>query len=184
MGARRVVISLLLGSAMLVSLVLSAAEAAEVPSSPLVAHLDHVLRGASRVRVTTRQARFVARDVRADSSGLHWSTLVDSGKLDSLSAHGTLAWSEVVGLERCARRARSAARRGAIWLGSLTALGVGVAAAAAGADINSAGAALFGGVLGAGVGAAVGGLVGATVPGWERVYPLEPRMSGAPLPRQ
>jgi hypothetical protein len=136
------------------------------------------------VRVTTRQARFVLRGVRADAGGLHWSTLVDRGTLDSLNAPGTLAWSEVVGLERFASRARSGAKRGAIWLGGLAALGVGLAAAADGADINSVGAAFFGGVLGAGVGAAVGGLVGATGPGWQRVYPLERTMSGGPLPVQ
>ena len=46
-----------------------------------------------------------------------------------------------------------------------------MAAAADGADINSLGAAFFGGVLGAGVGAAAGGLIGTTVPGWQQVYP-------------
>jgi hypothetical protein len=161
---------LLLALGVLASPVRLSAQAADVRPSPFV-ELDHELRGASRVRVTARGARFVVRDVRADSVGIHWSSLIDRGTLDSLSGPGTLAWSEVLGLERNARRGSSFAKRGAIWLGSIAALVVGVAAAADGADINSLGAAFFGGVLGAGVGAAAGGLIGTTVPGWQQVYP-------------
>lgn len=151
-----------------------ASVSASVPDrslSPRLRRVDHSLRGAPLVQVTTRRAQFVVRDVRVDASGVNWAIVVDRGTLDSLSAPGTLGWGEVVELDRSTYRGLSGAKTGAIWLGSLAALGVGVAAAVAGADINSLGAAFFGGVLGAGVGAAVGGVVGTPVRHWHQVYP-------------
>jgi hypothetical protein len=139
--------------------------------SPRLERADRSLRSASFVRLTTRRAQFVVRDVRVDALGVNWARVVDRGTLDSLSAPGTLAWGEVVELDRSTYRGLSGAKTGAIWLGSCAALGVGMAAAVAGADINSLGAAFFGGVFGAGVGAAVGGVIGTPVRHWQQVYP-------------
>lgn len=139
--------------------------------SPLLERVDRSLRSAPLVQVTTRRAHFVVRDVRVDALGVHWATVVDRGTLDSLSAPGTLIWGEVVELDRSTYRGLSGAKTGAIWLGGCAALGVGVAAAAAGADINSLGAAFFGGLLGAGAGALVGGVIGTPVRHWQQVYP-------------
>lgn len=133
--------------------------------------VDRSLGSASQVRVTTLRAQFIVRDVRVDAVGVNWATVVDRGTLDSLGAPGALAWGEVLELDRSTHRGWSGAKTGAIWLGACAALGVGVAAAVAGADIYSVGAALFGGLLGAGVGAVIGGLIGTPVRHWEQIYP-------------
>jgi hypothetical protein len=141
------------------------------PAPQLVERVNHALRGVRHVWVRAYGARFVAGGVRADSLGVHWSSVADSSKLDPQFASGSLDWDNVVALEIKVRRGPGSARAGAIQLGTAAAVGVGVAAAAEGADINSLGAAFFGGILGAGVGAVVGGVVGTPLPHWRRIYP-------------
>jgi hypothetical protein len=151
--------------------VLGSSRARGAPVSPPIEQMDRALREAHRVRVTTLDGRFVVRGVRVDSTGVRWSTVVDQGKLDTLRAPGTVPWNHVLKIEKRAHRGPGSMKAGATQLGAAGALGLGVAAAAAGADINSLGAAFFGGLVGAGVGAIVGVTVGTPVPYWQQVFP-------------
>ena len=91
-----VLISIVWASGTQICLATVSARASDGPSSQVVERVDHSLRTASRVRVTTRQAQFVVRDVWVAASGVSWAAVVGRGTLDPLGAPGTIAWGDIV----------------------------------------------------------------------------------------